>query len=321
MKNKVLKLLSVMLVFVIFTGMLTVGTFATSAGEFELKVRFSHDEYIPGETVTARIYLTGAADEAEKYIAGFSTQISFDSSLEFVKGEFSNYFTLGNNDKAYIDKTTYNDKNIVNILLVTETPVTVDTLREGSADVDDDDEIMLAKLTFSVPDPKEGTVGLKFEEVSLDDGSLPYMTDIYNEETDEYTLTIQSAKAETSIINRKAIIRYEEAYYDSDSNPDVVFSEPDVYVSDTNGGVLLAKLYDKNTGITVAPIVVKQLTSGINSFVYDDGDTDEEYDSIKFEVNSDVNYKDLAVQYYIWDSMLTMKCLTETVTFEDIEKL
>lgn len=321
MKNKVLKLLSVMLVFVIFTGMLTVGTFATSAGEFELKVRFSHDEYIPGETVTARIYLTGAADEAEKYIAGFSTQISFDSSLEFVKGEFSNYFTLGNNDKAYIDKTTYNGKNIVNILLVTETPVTVDTLREGSADVDDDDEIMLAKLTFSVPDPKEGTVGLKFEEVSLDDGSLPYMTDIYNEETDEYTLTIQSAKAETSIINRKAIIRYEEAYYDSDSNPDVVFAEPDVYVSDTNGGVLLAKLYDKNTGITVAPIVVKQLTSGINSFVYDDGDTDEEYDSIKFEVNSDVNYKDLAVQYYIWDSMLTMKCLTETVTFEDIEKL
>lgn len=323
MRNKVLKLLSVMLVFVIFSTFLTVGVGAASAGELELNVKFYNEEYIPGEKVTAYIYLTGAADEAAldaegnyigTYIGGLSTQISFDSSLEFVSGEFNSDFAINDTDKVVFSNTTYGNKNIVNILLNKDTPVTVRELYTTSKarQITDNTKIELAELTFSVPELNEGSVGLKFEEVSLNDGSLPYKTDIIDEETEPYTLDIQTERAETTIKNRKAVIRQEEPYYENDA----IYSEPIVVVTNDNGGVLLAKLYNKNTGMQVAPVIIKQLKKGMNCFLYEYDDVKGTFgeNSIVFEYDGANSIGDLEVQYYIWDSMLTMRSLTESVT-------
>lgn len=157
MKNRVIKLLCIVLSMVTFLYVITIGAFATAESEIILSIEFEKEEYLPGEEVKASLVVCGIEGKSKpSYLLGaFEAHILLDSNLEFVNAEYC-LDSKQPDDIRSIDIATdpqYSD--IIVAVLVSESGEMID-LSDGS--------FVLAELYFKVNENASGQIALGFEE-------------------------------------------------------------------------------------------------------------------------------------------------------------
>lgn len=247
-----------------------------------LEITFDHNEYVKGETATATIKLTGLTDEkaAGAFLGAFETHIKFDDENLQVENNgcsFDTKLNIGSNDVQGF-QVTDNYKNI--IVAYFEKKVSLES-------VTDDGKLTIGTIRFTVLNGGEDNkLELNFEE----DGYKTVVTKsfINKKAVEEYnysgfegaTASVVGAVLEPGMANREG--------------NKVTINGLRAAASD-NKGVLIAQLYDGDTGLTKATQVVLDLSKT----------------TVSFDV-SKTDKTNLKVRYYLWDSLSDMKALTES---------
>lgn len=247
-----------------------------------LEIKFDYDKYVVGETAEATIKLTGLNDEkaAGAFLGAFETHIKFDDKKLQVENNgcsFDTKLNIGSNDVQGF-QVTDNYKNI--IVAYFEKKVSLES-------VTDDGKLTIGTIRFTVLNGGEGNkLELNFEE----DGYKTVVTKsfINKKAVEEYnysgfegaTASVVGAVLEPGMANREG--------------NKVTINGLRAAASD-NKGVLIAQLYDGDTGLTKATQVVLDLSKT----------------TVSFDV-SKTDKTNLKVRYYLWDSLSDMKALTES---------
>lgn len=310
MKNNILKSLSFLLCFLIIITTITV--IAAPSNGLTLNIEFSQEKYIVGETATATIYLTGAKDEIESALTlgGIGTNLCFSDNLTFVPdGTVYNYAITNNKidgDEVFVVHNEYYGKNIINVMITLKNGLLLSDLGVES-ELTDETKIYIASIEFTVGGSAGERIELKFEDDSLNDNSLPYETEIFDKDLNKYEYTIQNTPAAKDVVSGKAIVRDGEIYYSGDE----FIAMPRVFVSKAEGAVLLAKLSYAD-GMPVAPIAIRNLSAGSNTF---GGALSQEEISFNYTGSKE----NLKITYYIWDSLTGIRCISDSAEFPAVE--
>ncbi|MEE1049207.1 MAG: hypothetical protein U0M60_17525 [Clostridia bacterium] len=306
MKKVVLKLLSFSLVSIILVVILSSGVYAAemilSAGgggggggsatlddKASIYVEFDRDEYIAGDTAYAYVYFLGLGPEsnAGDILQAYQSYISYDDTkLEFAEGKF-----LLSSDESGITKTEnpVNGNSVIATYLYSQNGIALDDIAYGA-------EIL--KLTFNVKASVGETLEIDFDDT--------YEIEIITKDVEKVYEISGAYGDEVNVIPGEASIVSNLTEYDGDTN--TVSSILDVNVTRANGAVLIAKLYNNETGQLVAPVQTKILVKGLNRFGGKSGN------ELKFNVSDDISKRELEVQYFVWDSITGMKCISKTYT-------
>ena len=247
-----------------------------------LEITFDHNEYVKGETATATIKLTGLTDEkaAGAFLGAFETHIKFDDENLQVENNgcsFDTKLNIGSNDVQGF-QVTDNYKNI--IVAYFEKKVSLES-------VTDDGKLTIGTIRFTVLNGGEGNkLELNFEEDGYKTVVTKSFININKKAVEEYnysgfkgaTASVVGAVLEPGTANREG--------------NKVTINGLRAAASD-NKGVLIAQLYDEDTGLTKATQVVPDLSKT----------------TVSFDV-SKTDKANLKVRYYLWDSLSNMEALT-----------
>lgn len=265
------------------------GVCAAESGEPDYKVgleiAFNHSEYVKGETATATIKLTGLTDEkaAGAALGAFETHIKFDNTkLEAEKFEFNDNLKLDSSDVSGFQVTDDN-KDIIVAYFEKKSGVSLNSVI--------DDKLTIGTIQFKVlSGGTDNELKLNFEE----DGYKTVVTKSFIDKktVEEYAYS-EFKGAEARIVN--AILEPGTAKLENNT----VKTEGLRVAASDNKGILIAQIYDKNTGLTKATKVIPDLSKA----------------SVSFDV-SKIDKSNLKVRYYLWDSFLGMKALAESKAAE-----
>ena len=265
------------------------GVCAAESGEPDYKVgleiAFNHSEYVKGETATATIKLTGLTDEkaAGAALGAFETHIKFDNTkLEAEKFEFNDNLKLDSSDVSGFQVTDDN-KDIIVAYFEKKSGVSLNSVI--------DDKLTIGTIQFKVLSGRtDNELKLNFEE----DGYKTVVTKSFIDKktVEEYAYS-EFKGAEARIVN--AILEPGTAKLENNT----VKTEGLRVAASDNKGILIAQIYDKNTGLTKATKVIPDLSKA----------------SVSFDV-SKIDKSNLKVRYYLWDSFLGMKALAESKAAE-----
>ncbi len=248
-----------------------------------LEIKFDYDKYVVGETAEATIKLTGLTDEkAAKYsLSAFQTQLEFNTDeLEAVSMDFSEPLKskIGTAEKYF--NVTSKHSNIIAVLYAVDDGIALDDTIAPNG------EITIGTINFKIK-KTSGDISVGFETTS-------YKTEIIRpfEDSPEGYLLNCSRYANGSAKVVGAVLEPGKAVLDDSK----VKAEGLRAVTPGNKGVLIAQLYDSDTKLTKATQIVDDLSKSY---------------TISFDVSNITIGAKLEVRYYLWDSFLGMRALTE----------
>ena len=312
MKKVVLKLLSMMLVYVMFIVILSSGVYAVSSSNdsFTLNIDFDNHEYITNSKFYAELYLTDIADEVASgaKLGALNVHFSYDASV-MVYIDYSLYVEeLYDADIFEVTSVEISGKNVINLMFVFDEAITFEDIARNTtgAEIDDDRKIYLVDFKFKVIGEPGDNLSVSFEDVSLGENHLPYSASAIDENTDPYEILLNNSQSSSDVISGTALVKYGELHY----GPRNIRAFPEVEVLDTSA-VLIVKLIDASNKMLLDAPKVFQLKNGKNFLD----------DFIEFECNDMwLTYDDnIEVQYYVWDSMLSCKCLNKTFVYRGVK--
>lgn len=248
-----------------------------------LEIKFDYDKYVVGETAEATIKLTGLNDEkAAKYsLSAFQTQLEFNTDeLEAVSMDFSEPLKskIGTAEKYF--NVTSKHSDIIAVLYAVDDGIALDDTIAPNG------EITIGTINFEIK-KTSGDISVGFETTS-------YKTEIIRpfEDSPEGYLLNCSRYANGSAKVVGAVLEPGKAVLDDSK----VKAEGLRAVTPGNKGVLIAQLYDLDTKLTKATQIVDDLSKSY---------------TISFDVSNITVGAKLEVRYYLWDSFLGMRALTE----------
>lgn len=248
-----------------------------------LEIKFDYDKYVVGETAEATIKLTGLNDEkAAKYsLSAFQTQLEFNTDeLEAVSMDFSEPLKskIGTAEKYF--NVTSKHSDIIAVLYAVDDGIALDDTIAPNG------EITIGTINFEIK-KTSGDISVGFETTS-------YKTEIIRpfEDSPEGYLLNCSRYANGSAKVVGAVLEPGKAVLDDSK----VKAEGLRAVTPGNKGVLIAQLYDPDTKLTKATQIVDDLSKSY---------------TISFDVSNITVGAKLEVRYYLWDSFLGMRALTE----------
>lgn len=248
-----------------------------------LEIKFDYDKYVVGETAEATIKLTGLNDEkAAKYsLSAFQTQLEFNTDeLEAVSMDFSEPLKskIGTAEKYF--NVTSKHSDIIAVLYAVDDGIALDDTIAPNG------EITIGTINFEIK-KTGGDISVGFETTS-------YKTEIIRpfEDSPEGYLLNCSRYANGSAKVVGAVLEPGKAVLDDSK----VKAEGLRAVTPGNKGVLIAQLYDPDTKLTKATQIVDDLSKSY---------------TISFDVSNITIGAKLEVRYYLWDSFLGMRALTE----------
>lgn len=249
-----------------------------------LEIKFDYDKYVVGETAEATIKLTGLTDEkAAKYsLSAFQTQLEFNTDeLEAVSMDFSEPLKskIGTAEKYF--NVTSKHSDIIAVLYAVDDGIALDDTIAPNG------EITIGTINFKIK-KTSGDISVGFETTS-------YKTEIIRpfEDSPEGYLLNCSRYANGSAKVVGAVLEPGKAVLDDSK----VKAEGLRAVTPGNKGVLIAQLYDSDTKLTKATQIVDDLSKSY---------------TISFDVSNITIGAKLEVRYYLWDSFLGMRALTES---------
>lgn len=248
-----------------------------------LEIKFDYDKYVVGETAEATIKLTGLNDEkaAEYSLSAFQTQLEFNTDeLEAVSMDFSEPLKskIGTAEKYF--NVTSKHSDIIAVLYAVDDGIALDDTIAPNG------EITIGTINFEIK-KTSGDISVGFETTS-------YKTEIIRpfEDSPEGYLLNCSRYANGSAKVVGAVLEPGKAVLDDSK----VKAEGLRAVTPGNKGVLIAQLYDPDTKLTKATQIVDDLSKSY---------------TISFDVSNITIGAKLEVRYYLWDSFLGMRALTE----------
>lgn len=281
------------------------GVCAAESGEPDYKVgleiAFNHSEYVKGETATATIKLTGLSslDYSKDKIGAFEAYIKynindvvpmydgaevteqdktagvFDSALDEVSGKHG--FNTAAKQMGYLTS----DERIIVVYFEESNGVALSA-----------DSFAIGRVSFKIK-KEAGAIG-----ASIYSGAVyrPYKGEGGSEEVSGLPIKIDAfTNASASVVN--AILEPGTAKLDENNT---VKTEGLRVAASDNNGILIAQLYDKNTGLTKATQVIPDLSKA----------------SVSFNVSKIIDKSKLEVRYYLWNSFSGMKALAESKAAE-----
>lgn len=264
-------------------GVYAADTPDTPDNKVGLEIKFDYDKYVVGETAEATIKLTGLNDEkAAKYsLSAFQTQLEFNTDeLEAVSMDFSEPLKskIGTAEKYF--NVTSKHSDIIAVLYAVDDGIALDDTIAPNG------EITIGTINFEIK-KTSGDISVGFETTS-------YKTEIIRpfEDSPEGYLLNCSRYANGSAKVVGAVLEPGKAVLDDSK----VKAEGLRAVTPGNKGVLIAQLYDPDTKLTKATQIVDDLSKSY---------------TISFDVSNITVGAKLEVRYYLWDSFLGMRALTE----------
>ncbi|MBD9010080.1 MAG: hypothetical protein EGR16_07090 [Clostridiales bacterium] len=248
-----------------------------------LEIKFDYDKYVVGETAEATIKLTGLNDEkAAKYsLSAFQTQLEFNTDeLEAVSMDFSEPLKskIGTAEKYF--NVTSKHSDIIAVLYAVDDGIALDDTIAPNG------EITIGTINFEIK-KTSGDISIGFETTS-------YKTEIirpFEDSPEGYLLNCNRyANGSAKVVG--AVLEPGKAVLDDSK----VKAEGLRAVTPGNKGVLIAQLYDPDTKLTKATQIVDDLSKSY---------------TISFDVSNITIGAKLEVRYYLWDSFLGMRALTE----------
>ena len=282
MKQKI----AVMLI-MIMTVTMIFSSFAYAAdNSVGIKVEFDKKAYVKGETAAATLTLTSLSDEKEAglKLGAFETHLKFDTTkLTYKSGEFDASLFGGIADaeltKVFQMTTDHNDI-IVIAFEDNKSGISLDN-------VDANGNLKIGTVTFDIVANTGDNIAIGFDETS-------YITELANKDIERIAITVPQEDSTADIKN--VIAENASAKFETDK----VTASIDIRLSNGQGAILIAQLYDKATGLTKGTVVKPNLTASAN---INDITNDITFNNISDKAN-------LTVKYYLWESFANMKALT-----------
>ena len=299
MRTKILNVLCILLCVMAIFGYC--GVFAQCDNNVGLELVFDKDFYVPGDIAEVDVSLTGLSDEVAdgKMIGLFEAHINFDPT-EMTFLDIDNY-EYESQSEWHVDfddvrdttvfQITENYDDIIVLAFDKETSFNLTCNAEG--------ELAIATIRFVVNDCEDGKLTVAFSDVE-DYPSVVAVSEINDVPLGEYNCTNGDA-AEAKV--KDFLLDNATAYINEDGS-----ITADVEAGSVDGGAyLIAKLYDANTGLIVAPVKMVEFEGRVNI-----------EDEVVFEnIPTDGTYN---VDFFLWDSGVNgpmwYKPLAQKVTAE-----
>lgn len=289
MKHKIaVMLIMIMTVTMIFSSF----AYAEADNKVGIKIEFDKKAYVKGETAAATLTLTGLSDEKEAglKLGAFETHLKFDTNQLSYLSENSGFAdglfkAVASQDltKEFQVTTDYND--IIVIAFAYKQGLSLDG-------VDTNGNLKIGTVTFTIKDTDSDKIEIGFQE-SAD----TYVTELVQPDlSSRFDITVPHKDSTADIKN--VIAENASAKFETDK----VTASIDIRLSNGQGAILIAQLYDKATGLTKGTVVKPNLTALENI-------NDITFNNISDKTN-------LTVKYYLWESFANMKALT---TIQPIE--
>lgn len=275
------------------------GVSAQADNNVGLEVIFNEDIYVPGDIAEVTLNLTGLSDEvaANKLLGLFEVHIDFDPSEMIFIG--TDDYEFDYQSEWLVDLSGTNDTNVFQVTDNYDDVIVLafDKATSLNLTCDADGKLAIAKIRFMVTGCEDGklTVGFSDEE---DYPSVVAVSEVNDTPLGEYSCTNGEA-AEADV---KDFLVAETTAYINESGSVTA----DVEAGSADGGAyLIAKLYDAETGLIVAPVKMVLFEGRVNI-----------EDEVVFEnIPTDGTYN---VDLYLWDSgvdgLMWYKPLAQKVT-------
>ena len=289
MKQKI----AVMLI-MIMTATIMFSSFAYAEvdNKVGIKIEFDKKAYVKGETAAATLTLTGLSDEKdaglklgafETHLKFYTNQLSYLSENSgFADGLFK---TTSSQDltKEFQVTTDYND--IIVIAFAYKPGLSLDG-------VDTNGNLKIGTVKFTINDDVSDKI-----EIGFDESEKTYITELVQPDlSSKFDITVPQEDSTADIKN--VIAENASATFANNT----VTGSINIRLSEGQGAILIAQLYDTSTGLTKGTVVKPNLTASANI-------NDITFNNISDKTN-------LTVKYYLWESFANMKALT---TIQPIE--
>lgn len=294
MKQKI----AVMLIMIMTaTIMFSSFAYAEADNKVGIKIEFDKKAYVKGETAAATLTLTGLSDEkdAGRQLGAFETHLKFDKTkLTYKASVFeTDLFSGTKSDK--LTKEFQPTKDYANVILVAfayESGISLNS-------VDTNGNLKIGTVKFTINDfTINDNVSDKIK-IGFDESADTYVTELVQPDLSKrFDITVPQEDSTADIKN--VIAENASAKFETDK----VTASIDIRLSNRQGAILIAQLYDKATGLTKGTVVKPKLTGSANI-------NDITFNNISDKTN-------LTVKYYLWESFANMKALT-TIQPTDVQ--
>lgn len=288
MKQKI----AVMLIMIMTaTIMFSSFAYAEADNKVGIKIEFDKKAYVKGETAAATLTLTGLSDEkdAGRQLGAFETHLKFDTKQLSYLSENSGFDdglfkTAASQDltKEFQVTTDYND--IIVIAFAYKPGLSL----EG---VDTNGNLKIGTVKFTINDNKSDKNVSDKIKIGFDESEKTYVTELVRPDlSSKFDITVPQEDSTADIKN--VIAENASATFANKT----VKGSINIRLSNGQGAILIAQLYDKATGLTKGTVVNPNLTASTT------------INEITFNNISDKT--NLTVKYYLWESFANMKALT-----------
>lgn len=285
--------------------LLFVGVCAAESADYEAKlvVEFDQSGYLPGETATLTVSITGLEDEAAESLklGAFETHIGFDSGkMQFMsESSFDSVLAekLNGATQELMVAEEASRKDVAVILFDVQNGIPFHELNIQ------DGKLKIADLKFTVNAAAEGTISAGFEESGIS-GSYDYVSALMllkdGSAEDKLVTCTVGEKAAASVLDT-AMFAGSAVYHNTTNQVTAGVSVKKK--ADSADAVLIAALYDKITGAMESRAVVKAVMGNEVSF-----------SDIVFEPISDAG--NLEVRFFLWNNIGKMVSIAPVCTAE-----
>lgn len=285
MKQKI----AVMLI-MIMTATILFSSFAYAADDsVGIKVEFDKKAYVKGETAAATLTLTGlsGAKHERLKIGAFETHLKFDKTKLTYKASVFETDLFSGTESDKLTKEFQPTKDYANVILVAfayESGISLNS-------VDTNGNLKIGTVKFTINDNKSDKNVSDKIKIGFDESEKTYVTELVRPDlSSKFDITVPQ---EDSTADIKNVIAENASATFADNT---VKGSINIRLSNGQGAILIAQLYDKATGLTKGTVVNPNLTASTT------------INEITFNNISDKT--NLTVKYYLWESFANMKALT-----------
>lgn len=286
MKQKIaVMLIMIMMATIMFSSF----AYAEADNKVGIKIEFDKKSYVKGETAVATLTLTGLSDEKDAglKLGAFETHLKFDTTkLTYESGEFdaSLFGGIADAELTKVFQMTTDHNNIIVIAFEEQkNGISLDG-------VDTNGNLKIGTVTFTII---KDTVSDKIDkiEIGFQESADTYVTELVQPDlSSRFDITVPQEDSTADIKN--VIAENASATFANNT----VKGSINIRLSNGQGAILIAQLYDKATGLTKGTVVNPNLTASTT------------INEITFNNISDKT--NLTVKYYLWESFANMKALT-----------
>lgn len=295
--KKGVKLILLTMLFAAFVGLFSVHINAEADFKVKYELKFDKNTYKSGDTAVLDIILTDTDDEAQVdgfKLGSFQTSVLIDSSkLTYIDGSIDKGIT-DSCEYATAEVRAASVKDSSDQIIVTAfSSLQGAPFKQGGG--------VIASLRFEVKAKAGEKISASFETEKHDNvAMLPYdgkLTVDYNGTKRDKVFNCTFANAEANV--RDYIVENPVAKADGTAvTGGVTIRKPE-----NKPAVLLAALYNTETQLPAADVIIKPVTAADTVF----GSEDIKFENIK-------NTQNLEIRYFLWEDTVSMRCLSEKLT-------